>query len=142
MKIAKIKKTVYEVEPTVWKINMQVGTLIAKRKEQHIEYHIFEHCFSCDTKFDDGFIPNIAMVKSIGNRLFCDECAKRIKEDSSGHKKSVEEFSGMEDKHIGLIKSMDDYDIWFEPITDTINGFVIRNKDGSIKEIYMKDEKS
>ncbi|WP_373266148.1 hypothetical protein [Hungatella hathewayi] len=45
----------------------------------------------------------------------------------------------MEDKHIGLIKSIDDYDIWFEPITDSISGFVIRNNDGSIKEIYTKD---
>lgn len=39
-----------------------------------------------------------------------------------------------------LIKEYDDYDIFFEPITDTIDGFVIRSKEGYILKIYSEDK--
>jgi len=45
----------------------------------------------------------------------------------------------MDDNDIGLIKETESYDLWFEPITDEINGFVIRDKKGFIKQIYMPD---
>lgn len=37
----------------------------------------------------------------------------------------------------GCIYENDKYDVWFEPVTDEVDGFVIRNKDGSIKDIYV-----
>lgn len=37
----------------------------------------------------------------------------------------------------GVVKSYTDWDLWFEPITDTVDGFVMRNKkDGSIIGIF------
>lgn len=45
----------------------------------------------------------------------------------------------MEDNDIGLIKETNSYDIWFEPVTDEINAFVIRDKEGYILQIYMPD---
>ncbi len=32
------------------------------------------------------------------------------------------------------------YDIWFEPITDELDGFVMRSKDGVIIKIYSEDK--
>jgi hypothetical protein len=45
----------------------------------------------------------------------------------------------MIDDDLGLIKETETYDIWFEPITDEINGFVIRDKEGIILQIYMPE---
>jgi hypothetical protein len=39
----------------------------------------------------------------------------------------------------GLIKEYDDFDIWYEPITDEIDGFVIRSKDGYILKVFSKN---
>ena len=36
----------------------------------------------------------------------------------------------------GLVKEYDEYDLWFEPITDTNDGFVIKSKDDEILEMY------
>lgn len=36
----------------------------------------------------------------------------------------------------GMIYENDNIDIWFEPITDEIDGFVVYNKDHSINSIY------
>ena len=36
----------------------------------------------------------------------------------------------------GIVKSYKDWDLWFEPITDTIDGFVMRKNDGSIIGIF------
>ena len=37
----------------------------------------------------------------------------------------------------GVVKSYTDWDLWFEPITDIVDGFVMRNKkDGSIIGIF------
>ena len=37
----------------------------------------------------------------------------------------------------GTKESYTDWDLWFEPITDTVDGFVMRNKkDGSIIGIF------
>ena len=37
----------------------------------------------------------------------------------------------------GVVKSYADWDLWFEPITDTVDGFVMRNKkDGSIIGVF------
>lgn len=45
----------------------------------------------------------------------------------------------MDDNDIGIIKETESYDLWYEPITDEINGFVVRNKEGFIIQIYMPD---
>lgn len=139
MKITKIQKKSYEINPTVWKLNMTVGTMVSKRKSLQMDYHPFETCFLCDTKLEADFDPYIAMVKSLGNRFFCDKCAKKVQTDRP--EDSTNEPLKMGDGDIGLIKSGKDYGIWYEPITDTINGFVVRNKDGSINEIYTKENK-
>ena len=36
----------------------------------------------------------------------------------------------------GIVKSYKDWDLWFEPITDTIDGFVMRKNDVSIIGIF------
>ena len=36
----------------------------------------------------------------------------------------------------GIVKSYTDWDLWFEPITDTVDGFVMRNHDGSIIGVF------
>ena len=36
----------------------------------------------------------------------------------------------------GIVKSYTDWDLWFEPITDTVDGFVMRKNDGSIIGIF------
>ena len=36
----------------------------------------------------------------------------------------------------GIIKSYTDWDLWFEAITDTVDGFVMRNHDGSIIGVF------
>lgn len=42
-----------------------------------------------------------------------------------------------EDIDYGVIKSYKNFNLWFEPITDTVNGFVMRKKgDGSIIGIF------
>jgi hypothetical protein len=38
----------------------------------------------------------------------------------------------------GCIKEYDDCDLWFEPITDIIDGFVIRDKNDGIIKIFME----
>lgn len=136
MKITKIQKKSYEINPPVWRLNMTVGTLVSKRKNLQMDYHPFETCFLCNTKLKSDFDPNIAMVKSLGNRFFCDICAKKIQTD----RPDVDESLKMGDSDIGLIKSGKDYDIWYEPITDIMNGFVVRSNDGNIIEIYTKEE--
>jgi hypothetical protein len=45
----------------------------------------------------------------------------------------------VDDNDIGIIKETESYDLWYEPITDEINGFVVRNKEGFIIQIYMPD---
>ena len=47
----------------------------------------------------------------------------------------------MDDNDIGLIKETEKYDIWYEPITDEINGFVIRDKNGYIMDIYLSNDR-
>jgi hypothetical protein len=39
----------------------------------------------------------------------------------------------------GIVKEFDNYDLWFEPITDKIDGLVIRNKEGCILDVFIKD---
>ena len=36
----------------------------------------------------------------------------------------------------GIIKSYTDWDLWFEAITDTMDGFVMRNHDGNIIGVF------
>lgn len=36
----------------------------------------------------------------------------------------------------GIVKSYTDWDLWFEAITDTVDGFVMRNHDGSIIGVF------
>lgn len=36
----------------------------------------------------------------------------------------------------GIVKSYTDWDLWFEPITDKVDGFVMRKHDGSIIGIF------
>lgn len=36
----------------------------------------------------------------------------------------------------GIVKSYTDWDLWFESITDTVDGFVMRKHDGSIIGIF------
>ena len=138
MKITKIQKKTNEINPTVWRLNMTVGSLVSKRKSLQMDYHPFETCFLCDTKLEDDFDPNVAMVKNLGNRFFCNRCGKKIQTDKSDNPTC--EPLKMGDDDIGLIKSGKDYDIWYEPITDIMNGFVVRNNDGNIIEIYTKEE--
>ena len=46
------------------------------------------------------------------------------------------------DLHYGLVKEYEDSDLWYEPFTDTLDGFVLRSKDGvEIKDIYSKLER-
>ena len=46
-----------------------------------------------------------------------------------------------EDIDYGVIKSYKNFDLWFEPITDEIDGFVMRKKgDGSIIGIFPKQD--
>lgn len=133
MKIVKITKKTYDLNPPVWHLKLKVGVLVKKRKEMSMSYKEFETCFACDKKLELDSIPNIINVSYLGNRLICDECAKKVQENTG--------FPNMilSDKDYGIIKETKEYDIWFEPITDTINGFVVRNKDGSIAEVYMQE---
>ncbi|WP_373266150.1 hypothetical protein [Hungatella hathewayi] len=78
MKIEKIKKVTYEINPPVWRLKLTVGTLIKGRQLAQIDYHPFETCFLCHTKLDEDFMPNVAMVKGLGNRCFCDKCTMKI----------------------------------------------------------------
>lgn len=46
-----------------------------------------------------------------------------------------------EDIDYGIIKFYKDFNLWFEPITDVIDGFVMRKKgDGSIIGIFPKQD--
>ena len=36
----------------------------------------------------------------------------------------------------GIVKSYTDWDLWFEAITDTVDGFVMRNHDGRIIGVF------
>lgn len=36
----------------------------------------------------------------------------------------------------GLVKTYTDWDLWFEPITDVIDGFVMGNREGSIIGVF------
>ena len=36
----------------------------------------------------------------------------------------------------GIVKSYTEWDLWFEAITDTVGGFVMRNHDGSIIGVF------
>jgi hypothetical protein len=39
----------------------------------------------------------------------------------------------------GIIKTLDnDVDVWFESITDDLDGFVIRDKDGFILKLFLE----
>lgn len=38
----------------------------------------------------------------------------------------------------GIVKEYGDCDLWFEPITDELDGFVLRSLDQSIKAVYTK----
>ena len=38
----------------------------------------------------------------------------------------------------GIVKSYTDWDLWFEAITDTVDGFVMRNHDGSIISVFQE----
>lgn len=40
----------------------------------------------------------------------------------------------------GIVKSYTDWDLWFEPITDTIDGFVMRNHEGSIIGVFPEQD--
>ena len=39
----------------------------------------------------------------------------------------------------GVIKEYDNFDLWYEPITDEIDGFVLRDKNGGIVSVFSKD---
>ena len=52
----------------------------------------------------------------------------------------VKSLDSKEKLDYGLVNEYDDLDLWYEPITDEIDGFVTRNKDGTIKDVYMKWE--
>lgn len=39
----------------------------------------------------------------------------------------------------GVIKEYEDSDLWYEPITDILDGFILRNKDQSIVAIYPEE---
>lgn len=42
----------------------------------------------------------------------------------------------------GIVKEYSDYDLWYEPITDEIDGFVLRNKNGdAIIKVFSEDQK-
>jgi hypothetical protein len=45
----------------------------------------------------------------------------------------------MGENELGLIRDAENYDIWFEPLTDGINGFVIRDKSGYILQVYSPE---
>ena len=45
----------------------------------------------------------------------------------------------MDELRYGIIKEYDNYDLWYEPITDEIDGFVLRDKDGCIIYIFSKN---
>ena len=43
----------------------------------------------------------------------------------------------------GIVKEYDNYDLWYEPITNEIDGFVLRTKeDGYILSVFSKDKNS
>ena len=46
----------------------------------------------------------------------------------------------MDELKYGVIKEHSDYDLWYEPITDDIDGFVLRDKNGGIVSIFSKDK--
>jgi len=39
----------------------------------------------------------------------------------------------------GIVKDYGSKVVWFEPVTDEIDAFTVRNKDGSIVAIYYTD---
>ena len=45
----------------------------------------------------------------------------------------------VKDLNYGIICESDDTDLWYEPLTDILDGFVLRNKDQSIVAIYPEE---
>lgn len=80
---------------------------------------------------DGGFSYQYVTRKDIGKILFRNDV--HIVYAGLGH---LERVDG-ENLDYGLIREFKDTDLWFEPITDEIDGFVLRSKDGvEIKGIY------
>lgn len=40
-------------------------------------------------------------------------------------------------ENYGIVKEYENCTLWFEPITDELNGFVLRTKTDAIIEVYM-----
>jgi len=55
--------------------------------------------------------------------------------DSVNYKKG----NTIKELEYGLIQEFDTYDLWCEPITDEIDAFVLRSKEGYILAVYSKD---
>jgi hypothetical protein len=47
----------------------------------------------------------------------------------------------MDELEYGVIKEYTDYDIWYEAITDEIDGFVLRDKNGAILKTFSEDQR-
>jgi len=47
----------------------------------------------------------------------------------------------VKDLEYGVVKEFKDTDLWYEPITDVLDGFVLRKKNQSIVAIYPEEIK-
>jgi hypothetical protein len=96
----------------------------------------FRHIF-IPNSHEGGFSYQYVTKKDIGKIIFKNDV--HIVYAGLGQ---LERING-ENLEYGLIKEYKDSDLWFEPITDEIDGFVIRSKDGvEIIAIYDNYDKS
>lgn len=81
----KITKT-YEVElwpKDTWTASMK--DLLGVRERSGLTTRKLDHCFCCGRKFREDEIPRAGTVHGVGNRFFCDSCAK-LAEDTEERK--------------------------------------------------------
>lgn len=82
MKITKTSAKTYEVlgiypYPPTW------GKFKATREKYHLPVAKFERCFSCNHKFSEDEKLYVMVVKPEGNKLVCEKCAEKYKQEAN-----------------------------------------------------------
>lgn len=81
-------------------------------------------------------------MKKIASQMYVNNAGKIPSVYKHAINELIEKVERLENNMItdsisyGIVKSYTDWDLWFEAITDTTDGFVMRKHDGSIIGIF------